>query len=94
MDMDVLTWGEWFIQILTVVSDSIASLVGLLPNPDPFPEMIAGMSVDTVDAGRVAWFWLDNIIETEFFFSLMTAYFQMFSLAWIIQMIWKWIKAR
>lgn len=89
-----MTWGQWFLQILGVVSDAITSFLGMLPNPDPFPEIIAGLEVDAVDIGRVAWYWLDSFVETEFYFSLMTAFFEMFAVGWVIMMLWSWLKAR
>lgn len=94
MDMYVQTWEEWFLQILEVVTNAITTLLGMLPNPDPFPEIISGMTFDSTDAFRVAWYWLDTFIDMELFLSVMTMWFSMFALAWIIQMLWKWIKAR
>ena len=94
MEITTQTWEEWFLQILEVVTNAITSLLGMLPNPDPFPGIIADMNFDATDSFRVAWYWLDTFIDMEIFLNVMTMWFSMFALAWIIQMLWKWIKAR
>lgn len=91
---EVATWQEFFLMILQVVSDSISALLGMLPNPDPFPELMSNYTFDLGDFGRVAWYWLDSVFDLEISLSLLTAWFEMFAIAWIIQMLWKWMKAR
>lgn len=94
MDISPISWYEWFLMVLNVVADSITTLLSMLPNPDPFPGIMQNISFDYVDGYRVAWYWLDSAIEMELFLSVLTAWFEMFALGWIIQMLWKWLKAR
>lgn len=83
-----------FIQILTVVSDAITSLVGMLPNPDPFPEIINDLEIDTSDNATIAFYWLNQFVDIPLITNVLAAYFTMFAIGWIIMMIWKWLKAR
>jgi hypothetical protein len=94
MEINPLSWYEWFLQLINVANDFICSLLGMLPNPDPFPEIFQNMNFDYTDMYRVAWYWLDSFCEMEMLLNVLTAYFEMFALAWIILALWKWIKVR
>lgn len=86
--------GAIFLQILQVVSDAITNLVGMLPNPDPFPEIINSLEIDTGDNATTAFYWLNQFVDLPLITSVLAAYFTMFALAWVIMMLWKWLKAR
>lgn len=89
--MDIATI---LLDVLEVVSDAITSMVGLLPNPDPFPGIIDAINVDTSDATTTAFFWLIQFVDLPAISAVLAAYFTMFAIAWIIMTIWKWVKAR
>lgn len=84
---------ELFIFILTVISDAITSLVSLLPNPDPFPEIIESMSITPNDAVATAWFWIDQFFVADMVLSVFGAWIIMFPIAWIIMIFWRWLKS-
>ena len=86
--------GQIFLDILTVVSDSITELLGMLPNPDPFPEILEDMDLSSDDAGVQAYFWLNQFVDIPAVVAILAAWFTMFAIGWIIMMLWKWIKAR
>lgn len=86
--------GEIFLSILEVVSNAITTLVGMLPNPDPFPAIIQQLNIDTSDQATFAFYWLNNFVDLPMITGILAAYFTMFGLAWIIMMLWKWLKAR
>lgn len=55
--------GQLFLQILAVVSNSISELLGMLPNPDPFPEIIAEMEFNAESGFVVTYYWLDQFLS-------------------------------
>lgn len=89
--MDV---GQIFLSILATVSNSITALLSLLPNPDPFPQILDGMTVTSSDAMAVAYYWLDKFFIADAVITVLGLWFLMFPIAWIIMMLWKWLKAR
>lgn len=94
MEINPLSWYEWLLALLNMANDFIYSLLGLLPNPDPFPGIFSDLTVDVSDVYRVAWYWLDSVFEMEMLLSVLTMWFEMFALGWVILMLWKWIKMR
>lgn len=86
--------GSLFIQVLAVISDTISSLLGFLPNPDPFPEILDGLQISASDSFAVAYYWLDQFIIADAVITCIGTWILMFPLAWIIMMLWKWVKAR
>lgn len=86
--------GQIFLDILTVVSNAITTLLGMLPNPDPFPAIIESLEFGATDAVTVAYYWIDQFIIADAVISMLGTWFVMFPIAWIIMMLWKWIKAR
>ena len=86
--------GEIFLSILEVISDVITSFLSLLPNPDPFPDILDGLTLNGNDAVSIAYYWLDQFFYADAVVTTLGLWFLMFPLAWIIMMLWKWIKAR
>ena len=86
--------GAIFLQILTVVSNSITSLLSILPNPDPFPTIIESLELSGSEPVSVAYYWLDQFFYADAVISVLGTWFLMFPIAWIIMMLWKWLKAR
>lgn len=86
--------GEVFLAILGTVSDFISALLGMLPNPDPFPAILDDVAVQSGDALTVAYYWLDQFFIADAVITVLGGWFVMFPLAWIIMMLWKWVKAR
>lgn len=94
MDWANATAGDIFLSILQVVSDAVTQLVSLLPNPDPFPEIINSIDFDAAGSGLMAIWWADQFIDMEFITQLTLSWLFMFPIAWVIMMIWKWLRAR
>lgn len=86
--------AAFLLQILRVVSDTISVLLGMLPNPDPFPAILDGIQLQSNDALVVAYYWLDQFFMADVVIRVLGLWFLMFPLAWVIMMLWKWIKAR
>lgn len=86
--------AQIFLQILRVVSDSISALLGMLPNPDPFPTILDSLSLDSGNSLVVAYYWLDQFFMADVIVTMIGLWFVMFPLAWIIMMLWKWVNAR
>lgn len=89
--MDV---GSIFLSILATVSDSITALLSMLPNPDPFPEILDNMTLTGTESVSVAYYWLDQFFIADAVVTVLGLWFLMFPIAWIIMMLWKWMKAR
>lgn len=51
--------------VLQVLADFINLIIEILPNPDPFPQMIEDMSVDTAANLGFARYWLDAFAGIE-----------------------------
>lgn len=91
--------GSIFLEILTVVSDSITALLSLLPNPDPFPEMMESFETMIIeesypDMFPIAYYWLDSFFIADAVLTCLAGWFVMFPIAWVIMMLWKWMNAR
>ena len=93
-ELDSLPWYDWLLALLNMANDFIYSLLGMIPNPDPFPEIFSNLTIDITDGYRVAWYWLDSVFEMEMLLNVLTMWFEMFALGWIILMLWKWVKMR
>lgn len=51
--------------VLQVITDFINLIINVVPNPDPFPEMIDNLPEQSaVDMGFV-WYWLDAAVGVE-----------------------------
>lgn len=80
--------------VLQTVFEFVASIFAMLPNPDPFPEMIQEMGFENVgDVGAFAFWWCDQFIDMDMFITLALMWVELFPVAWVIMLIWRWIKA-
>lgn len=86
--------GTIFLSILATISESITALLSILPNPDPFPEIIQDLELAGTEPVSVAYYWLDQFFYADAVVSVLGTWFLMFPIAWIIMMLWKWMKAR
>lgn len=86
--------GEIFLSIMETVSNSITALLSILPNPDPFPEILDDLSLTGNEAISIAYYWLDQFFIADAVVTVLGLWFLMFPIAWIIMMLWKWMKAR
>lgn len=80
--------------ILGFVANAVGWLLGLLPNPDPFPEVLDELSITGSEPWAVAWYWLSQFVDVPFAFEMLALFFTVFAVGWLIMMLWKWIKAR
>lgn len=85
---------EVILAILGFVVNAVGWLLGLLPNPDPFPTIIDNMTIQGDEPWVVAWYWLSQFVNVPFVISVIGLFFSVFAIGWLIQMLWKWIKAR
>lgn len=88
------TFYEILLNLFAALNDYVYTLLGMIPNPDPFPGIISGMDIEITDGYRVAWYWLDAVFDMEILLSVIGAWFTMFAIGWIIMMLWKWAKMR
>lgn len=68
--MDVLTTvvqvlGNAVNGVLQVIADFLNLLITVLPNPDPFPEIIESLDTDTLADMGFASYWLDKFCPLE-----------------------------
>lgn len=68
--MDFLGWvaeklGEAVNGILQVITDFLNLIIDVLPNPDPFPELIENMPDSAAFDMGFGWYWLDAFCGIE-----------------------------
>lgn len=85
---------QGLLDVLTTIVSIISALVGVLPNPDPFPAMLDDMERGGNEALTVAVYWLGQFVDIPGCVAAVESFFLMFALAWLIMTIWKWAKAR
>lgn len=89
---------DFLVQLLSVILDAltnvIGTLVGLLPNPDPFPEILDELTIQSNDAVVVAYYWLDSFFIADAVITSLTAWIALFPIAWLIMTLWHWAKVR
>lgn len=77
--MDILTpvvqfLGDAVNGVLQVIADFINLIINVLPNPDPFPEMIEGMGGNTAADLGFARYWLDAFIGVDVAVGMLAAW--------------------
>lgn len=77
---------------LQVIADFINVIIGVLPNPDPFPAMIEEMAWVQGDVWSVSFFWLDSAISIDFFVSVMLVYTGLLISSAVFALVWALIK--
>lgn len=86
------------IDVLVAIIDAVAGLIGdlagLLPNPDPFPALLDGMTLDAGDAAAIAYYWLDTFFIADAVITAITSWVLLFPVAWLIMTLWRWAKVR
>lgn len=60
--------------VLQVVADFLNLVISIVPNPDPFPEIIEGMSADTGADMGFAVYWLNNAVDVNAVSALIAAW--------------------
>lgn len=85
---------QGFLDVLTTIVSMISALIGVLPNPDPFPAMLDDMERGGNEAFTVAVYWLGQFVDIPGCVVAIETWFLMFATAWLIMTVWKWAKAR
>lgn len=85
---------EIFLGVLDAITSAVATLLGFLPNPDPFPAILDELTLSTSDSIVVAYQWLNTFTYADVILESLSIWFLMFPLAWVIMWLWKWLKAR
>ena len=96
--MTLETLLEWvqqgFLDALTTVVDIVTGVIGVLPNPDPFPDLITQLDTSGNAVWMYAAYYLNQFVDVGMCSALIAGYFSMFASAWLIMTLWKWAKAR
>lgn len=85
---------EFLFDIVDWVYEVVSQLLSILPNPDPFPEIIDGMTIDAESMYTVAYFWMDQFIDMDAVIVMFGSWFMMFPFAWVIMWLWKVMRVR
>lgn len=83
---------ELLINIIYLITDVLEAITSWLPNPDPFRSQT--YHVDENPFLSFAAYWMDVIWDMEYVVNIGVAMFEMFTIAWIIMALWKWLKMR
>lgn len=79
--------------ILQVITDFINLVISVVPNPDPFPEMIESMPDSAaLDMGFV-WYWLDAFAGVDVCTGILAAWAGVMVLSGVFAVIYWVIKA-
>lgn len=81
------------VQFINLLADGVGALVGVLPNPDPFPAMLEGVQPDSSVASRM-WYYADQFFDVAAIVGMIGSWFTIFAMAWLIQTLWNWGKAK
>lgn len=86
--------GDALYGFVQVIIGLLNTLINVLPNPDPFPRLIDGLSADTAADLGFATYWLDAFIPIDWAVAALTiwASFMAASIAfcvvyWIVKTI-------
>lgn len=83
--------------ILTVIgflADAVGWILGLIPNPDPFPQMLDDLQIEGSEPWAVAWYWISQFVDVPLVVEWLFLMFSMFAVGWLILTLWKWVKTR
>lgn len=79
--------------ILQVITDFINLVISVVPNPDPFPQMIENMPDETaLDMGMV-WYWLDAFAGVDTSTAILAAWAGVMVLSGVFAVIYWVVKA-
>lgn len=84
----------FIVGVINTVADYVNQITGSLPNPDPFPDLIDNLVIQDDSLGSMAFWYANQFIDIGFIVTVLTAWFPMFALAWILQMLWSWAKLK
>lgn len=83
---------------LVAIINGLATFVGtigrILPNPDPFPEIIENLTFGGGDAAPIAFYWLNKFVDITTVTYVIVTWFVIFGLGWIYQFLWNLIKVK
>lgn len=79
---------------INCVADGVSTLAGYLPNPDPFPGILDGLTLGQDTPGQTAFYFINQFVDVATILGIFLAWIPMFATAWIIQMLWNWAKAK
>lgn len=96
--MDVLSGifqvlGDAVNGVLQVIADFINLIIEILPNPDPFPEMIGDMSVSTTAEIGFSHYWLDAFVGVDFSAGVLIAWATLMVASSVFAVVYWVIKA-
>ena len=69
--------GDALNGIFQVVCDFFNLLASIVPNPDPFPQMINNLPSDTLEPFGFSVYWMDKFIGLQFMRDVITVWMTM-----------------
>lgn len=83
---------------LVAFINGLAAVVGtigrILPNPDPFPQIIEGLNFGGNESSAIAFYWLNQFVDVTTVSYVLITWFVIFSLGWVYQFVWNLIKVK
>lgn len=79
--------------VLQVIADFINLIIDVLPNPDPFPDIIENMSVSTTADIGFAYYWLDAFVGVDYSTGLIIAWVTLMVASSVFAVVYWVIKA-
>lgn len=82
------------VAFINAVADFVSAIANYVPNPDPFPELIENMVIDDGSIGAQAFYFINQFVDVGTIVGIFLAWFPMFALAWVFQLMWTLMKAK
>lgn len=82
------------VAFINAIASFVNSVANAVPNPDPFPPLIENLVIDDGSIGAQAFFFINQFVDIGSILGILFAWFPMFAMAWIFQMLWTLAKAK
>lgn len=79
---------------INAIADFVNAIANAVPNPDPFPPVIENLVIDDGSIGAQAFFFLNQFVDIGTIVGIIAAWFPMFAMAWVFQLLWNLAKAK
>lgn len=78
----------FIVAVLDILADLVSALAGVLPNPDPFPDMLDDIALEEGSYFSSVFYVVNQFFDITAIVGIFTSWFTIFAMAWIIQMLW------
>lgn len=82
------------VSFINAIADFVNAVANAVPNPDPFPAVIENLVIDDGSIGAQAFFFINQFVDIGTIVGIFAAWFPMFAMAWIFQLLWTIGKAK